>query len=154
MHHRSKINVLTHSFLGTFISRNADYGGYWLHGFLARYTTIPVVNLLQTTYAVSHDPVIEFAHQLASETFRALAAKLNVLKYIKSAELTISREPASQEIWTLARPRQGYKLIFTAIVVDDRGQRYERTNNVVAAIHDPVCEIRRSRSFSGKDYSQ
>lgn len=144
MHQRGKINVLVHSFLGSFVSRNADYGGYWLHGFLAMYPAIPVFDLLNAPQQISYDPVFEYSHHLARKVFEDLAAKIGVRRYVKSALLEIRRVPASQEVWTLAHRRQGYRLIFTLAVVDDRRRKYERVAHAIAAAHDPVCELRRA----------
>ncbi|QIF03516.1 hypothetical protein [Roseimicrobium sp. ORNL1] len=140
---RRVIAGVLHNFLGTFTSRNSDFGGYWLFGFLVSEAEPHVFDLLGEAAVDEASPAAVFAHRLAAQQFAEQMAKVGLPRdRIREACVVITRT----RIGVINDcGRSCYELRFRADAVDDLSTAYERKVSILVAPHDPAIEGRSAR---------
>jgi hypothetical protein len=135
-----------HNFLGTFTSRNSDFNGYWVCGFLAREVG-PIRFELLGDHAVNlkMSPVT-FAQRLAAQLFGEVIAKINLPReWIREAYLDISKSESMRNSLAGGQVRACFEVRFHAQVITDLGKVYGRVVSMPIAPHDPAVEWRSTR---------
>jgi hypothetical protein len=143
---RRVIKSVLGNFLGSYISRNSDFDGYWLFGFLVADLGNLKIDLLdQQGVADSHSP-IALAMSSAVAKFGEQRRKAGLAaSHIRNASLTIQRFPGSESHSINGRPREGFKVRFLAEAVMVNGRHYEKDRIAFVAPHDPHVELRSAR---------
>ena len=140
---RRPLKSVLHNFLGTYLSRNSDHGGYWLFGQLP-------ADLVRWAVDLREDPPegaapLEVARRLAILRFREQLGKAGLdMSVVREAALSWRRdEPA------LGRQGehkvQGHRIEVHIRVVTDRGRVLEKQQSIFVAVHDPGKERRSFR---------
>lgn len=143
---RKSIKNAIQGFLGTYISRNTDFDGYWLHGQLLTRKLNYSFNL--SGWACHANPLEETAWRLAITRFTDQLKKCGLRStLVRQATLEWS---ASGEI--VAGARRGMRVDGRIVVLTlrcelDNGQTYEGSQSVFVAPHDPAEEHRSVRGL-------
>jgi hypothetical protein len=142
MSSRRAIRGVLGNFLGTYTSRNSDYEGYWLFGFLLPELGSLRIDLLAKSEGGPVTPQ-DVAIRLAEIKFRDQVRKADVsLSCIGEAWLSIRKQPEPITRPVNGRPCQGHTVCFTVEVIMDNGKRYEKQKAVFVAPHIAAIEIR------------
>lgn len=142
---RRAIRGVLQSFLGTYTSRNADFDGYWLFGFLINDLGELQIDLL-TPKVTDSCNTLDVALRSAVGKFEDQMRKAGLERsQVREAWLTIRRLPERAEGSVNGQLCEGYNLSFLAGAVTDCGRRYEIQNIVFVAPHNPEIELRRGR---------
>jgi hypothetical protein len=142
---RRVIKSVLWNFLGTYVSRYSDYGGFWLFGFLTDIDELRF-NVLGPT-ASDPDSPMGVATQLATEKFKQQCEKAGIApSQICESWLAISKLPGAVRGPVNGRPSDGYNIKFTAEAVTDLGRRYKKERTVFVAPHNAAIEIRSART--------
>jgi hypothetical protein len=139
------LRAVLHNTLGTYLSRYSDYDGYWLFGFLVpRLVDLKIDLLRRNEHA---DMMQDRAAERAVTAFREQLAKARFpLDRIRSADLSLRREPTLVDLDIDGAPAKGWSLVATARAETMSGLRFERQSEVRVAAHDPAVERRSARS--------
>lgn len=136
------------NFLGTYMSRYADFNGYWLFGLLLPVDEELRFDLLAPDLRVWDTPR-EAAASLASLRFGEQVEKAGLsLAQVRQAAVVITRREGTATGWVNDHQSLGFILAFraSATVENDRSYASERT--VFVAPHDPTRERRNTRQHS------
>ena len=142
-------------FLGTFTSRYSDFQGYWLHGQLLsiglnfEFDLLgPATDEFTPEAAARRHAVRRFLEQLAKHRIE--------LPFVQSACLKIEAAPhlvrmPQSEVWARSFSGwvDGHWVEFTASAIMKNGRRYEISQTIFVAPHDPQKEWRRAESGWG-----
>jgi hypothetical protein len=142
---RRVIKGVLENFLGTYVSRRSDYGGYLLFGFLIGDFAELRINLLGQGVSDPDTPV-GVAVLSAAARFEDQRQKAGLARpQLREAWLTIRRSPGS--VWGSinGRPCAGFYFRFVAQAVMDDGKSYERERVVFIAPHNAGIELRSAR---------
>lgn len=125
-------------FLGAYTSRNSEYDGYWLLGFLVACPNPWEIDLLQAPAGLRPDDPIEWAVTSARRTFHDQLEKARIDAHmLSSATLTLHTEGGGV---VAGRPRVA--IHFRASATVGGGRMFEHAVLVSAAAHDPTRESR------------
>lgn len=142
---RRVLNGVLCGFLGTYTSRNSDYDGFWLLGFLVGNLERAEFDLLSSEAGISSN-AITAARNLAASKFADQLRKAALdLHNVKEARLIIERLPDDRSV-PGQHFRSGYNLLFRATATADIGRQYEQEKIVFVAPHDPRLESRSTRA--------
>lgn len=132
-------------FLGAFSSRNAEFQGYWIFGFLVEQRS-PIQFDLQVIAPDSSIDPVDAARHRAALVFRDQLQKHGFQTTdVASARLIMTRLHPVVE-GTVWGPRAGYRMRLQAVVIKWPGTRFEREVSLFAAPHDPWVERYSMRS--------
>jgi hypothetical protein len=142
---RHAIKAVLHNLLGTFTSRNSDYKGYWMLGFLVADVDRRSIDLLVADPPDGSRTTWDAATQLAVARFREQALKLGVpMEAVRDAELQVERLPGAAKAVINSKNWQGFKVRLVARATMDSGRSYERDLRVFVAPHSRR-ELRRTK---------
>ncbi len=142
---RRLIKGVLGNFLDTYVSRNSDYDGYLLFGFLVGDIGEMIINLLEQSVSRPDSPKA-VALSSAAAKFEDQRRKAGLdPSQVHQASLKIRRLPGVESISVNGHSCAGFKLRFLAEAVMDDGRRYERERVVFVAPHDPRVELRSAR---------
>lgn len=139
-----RISALVHNFLGTFASRNSDFEGYWLFGFLVRDSAGITIDLLGSHPTDDLSPR-GFARKLAIQRFQEQAAKAGIrLDCLRQAHLRISK--VTDRVYGLVGGRRaaGFRVLIEVQVMHDSKNALARSVSIFVAPHNPRIESRRA----------
>lgn len=143
---RRIIKSVLPNFLGTYTSRNSDYDGYWLFGFLVGEFRQITLDLLDMSAIPRNVTPLTYARWLAGQKFADQVAKARLpMAWFREARLEITRSIETRQGWASGRYCQGYDLTFTAKAISDLGKTYEAASTVFAAPHNHLIEMRSIR---------
>jgi hypothetical protein len=147
MGRRRSIKSMLHNFLGTYTSRNSDYDGYWIFGFLVRDLTQLTIDLCHSDISASKRKATNEAVRLAVANFKdqRQKARLNI-SWIQSAHLTITRSSIRRPGRVNSQRSFGYTLSFLVQARSDFARAYTCEKSLFVAPHDPALELRSARS--------
>lgn len=146
---RRAIQGALHNFLGTLTSRNSDFEGYWLFGFLVEGMQVISVDLLVA------DPDIEGADamplgafkQFAMQRFAEQLAKAGVAKVrVREAVLKVSKPAVSRIRAVNGHLALGHDIQFGVGGTTDLGRPFAFTISRFVAPHNPQVEQRSGRA--------
>jgi hypothetical protein len=141
---RRAIKGALRNFLMTYASRNSDYGGYWLFGFIT--AELPELHIDLSVKPEDRSPTVplDAAVWIARQRFwRQIDSAKVALRHIREAKLWVTRQPEP--------PRRTYgrddshEFIFHALVTTDRDVCIEDKITILVAPHDAQREIRSTR---------
>ncbi len=136
---RSKqIKGVLHNLLGSYGSRNSDYKGYWLFGFLVAELDEMRIDLLNPKEESDDKPSV-FAEKLAIRQFRKLIGAGAAISNIKEASLSIKKLPG----YVGGRMAPGHTVQLLARVVFQSERAVEVERRIFVAVHNPLAECRR-----------
>ena len=131
------------NYLGAYLSRDSDYHGYWLFGFLVHELTEMRVNLLQPS-ADDRDH-FRFAIELAVRRFHEQLQKGRVqLDRVRAAELTLKREPTAVLTTVNGTATTGWVVRGSVVVEVLSGRQFTAERRILVTRHNPTLEYRRS----------
>lgn len=138
-----KLKGAVETFLGTYISRNTGYRGYWLFGQLCPANPVVKIDLLGRD-ELGHG-VREVARWLAVNAFTDQLAK-NGLRpsSVAYAHLDIRTIPFPVNRLVAGVHRRGNYVAFDVAAVPYEGEIHRGTRTVFVAPHDPKIERRGS----------
>jgi len=141
---RRQLNGVLAGFLGTYTSRYSDFEGYWLFGFIVEAIDLLEIDLLARPSSAAG--AVAKAESLARTKFREQLRK-HGFEESATVEATLRIQPGAEEVERLAGDlrRLGRDLTFRASVLSDTGTRYNRSQTVFVASHDPRFEQRAVR---------
>lgn len=140
---RRVLKSVVHNFLGTYLSRETDFDGYWLFGLLVSGLVSLETDLADRTPRSAVDP-LDAAIVLAATKFADQVSKAGLDPWrIAKARLRITRAPGMVEGSVRGRRRDGYDVRFEVCAVADTGLRCELARSAFVAPHDPRVELRR-----------
>ncbi|HJT76836.1 MAG TPA: hypothetical protein VJ739_06500 [Gemmataceae bacterium] len=146
---RRVIKGVLGNFLGTYVSRYSDYGGYLLFGFLVGTLDELRINLLGQSASDSRSPT-GAAALLAAARFEEQRQKAHLpASRIREAELTIRRLPGLVTGSINGRACPGYNVSFRVAAVMDNDKRYERERVEFIAPQEVALEFLFRRSGQG-----
>jgi hypothetical protein len=123
---RRAMNGVLAGFLGTYTSRYSDYHGYWLFGFLVADLDRLVIDLLGADSEPQAGPSA-VAASIARERFADQLAKAGLSPVgLREAQLELTRESGTGEVWVDGWRDDGNALRFTVRVRFDTGRRFEQ----------------------------
>ena len=132
------------NFLGTYVSRNSDYKGYLLFGFLVGEFTELTVNLLGQSVSDPHSPVgVAVLSAIARFEDQRGKAGLPVSR-IREASLIIRQTPDLSSCSIDGNFRNRLCFSFRAVAVMDNDKLYERTRFEFIASQQEIIARRRS----------
>lgn len=141
---RGPVKSVLDGLLGTLTSRNSDYEGYWLLGFLVADLDRRTIDLLDANSAGDGGEPWRFAERLAAERFRELVQKHGVpIEHIRLARLEIERLPGTATADINGETWEGFAVGFAARATMNDGRVFERERRVFVAPHSS----RESRSL-------
>jgi hypothetical protein len=133
-------------FLGSYVSRNSDFHGYWLFGLLVtdlRRMEIDLLSVPDSAMVLTPD---EAARVLAAAKFLDQLTKVGFsVTRLASATLVLER---LAQVTALAGcyARPGFNVLFRASVTADTGRVFTSEDVVFVAPHDPRFEQRSTRA--------
>jgi hypothetical protein len=134
-----------HNFLGTFVSRNSDFSGYWIFGMIIGDLGHRRMDLLGP--GPDGSDALAAAGRLARQQFHEQLHKSGLaLSCIREATLELERTDRSRPVNVNGLMATGHELALTARVVTDLGKTYERKQSIYVAPHDPTVESRSLRA--------
>jgi hypothetical protein len=134
------------NFLGTFVSRNSDYRGYWLFGFLVAEAESFTVDLL-AVQSPAPSASLSAASDLAVQMFEDQLAKNRFDRsLLRTASLFVERLPLTVEGQVNGHGVAGYQVHVSASAVTEQGRRYQSERAFFVAPHDPRVEWRSTRA--------
>jgi hypothetical protein len=140
---RRVIKGVLGNFLGTYASRNSDYHGNLLFGFLVGDLGELRINLLEQ-HVNDPDTPVGVAVWSAAAKFQDQRQKAGLAPtQVRDAWLTIQRLPGLEWGSVNGHSCAGFNLRFLAAATMDDGKRYERERVVFVAPHDSTVELRR-----------
>lgn len=143
------LRSVVYNFLGTYTSRNSDYRGYWLFGFLVGHLEKLQFDL--TGDAESSDSAVVAAHKLAVKRFSEQLCKANVQpSVVRLASLRIERLDGQVTDRVNGRECSGFNIQFRVTVTSDTGKVFECERVLFVAPHDSLLEFRSGRGAAGK----
>src|SRR5579859_767610 len=120
---RRKFRAVISGFLGTIASRNSDYQGYWLFGFLTGAPAILTINLLEPPAARQIEPALDYTIDLAKQTFGSQVDKAGLPRgSAQEATLTVERRPEMLSRAGGEHLRRGYEIVIRIAVLADTGR--------------------------------
>lgn len=141
---RRVLSGVLESFLGTYISRNSDYRGYWLFGFVVEEVGCIQCDLLAT----GSDDDRTFAAIAGSLARRRFAEQMTRWKVdrsrVNSATLYIDRSADQARRQGGGFLRRGYDVHFRATVTSATGRVFHREREVFVAPHSWLLERQRA----------
>jgi hypothetical protein len=141
----SRVKNALAGFLGTYSSRNTDYKGYWLFGFIVdRLSELHIDPLMQRRSLAS--TALDAAGDLARAKFLDQLLKNGItVDRVRQAALIVRRLPGKVERSIDDQVRAGVMVSFhiEAVMQDDRS--YEKSCVVFVASHDAEVERRSAR---------
>ncbi len=141
---RRAIRGVLGNFLGTYMSRYSDFGGYWLFGFLVGGLTELRIDLLARPFGEPGTP-LDLAVRSAVAKFEDQMQKAGLTRpQVREAWLVLRKLPESVEGSVNGHPSKGHRLLFSAGTIMDNGRRYEREQGVFVAPHNAQVELRRA----------
>jgi len=147
MTRRHIIPGVLHNFLGTFTSRNSDFDGYWVFGFLVESMETVRIDLLGEVASSPNPTPMGETRRLAAQRFSEQIAKAGLSREgFREAYLDISKSEESTLGFVNGRSSSGYDVRFQAHVVTDLGRAYDSTASIFVAPHDPKIELRSGRA--------
>jgi hypothetical protein len=144
---RRHIPAVLHNFLESFASRNSDYRGYWLFGFLVSDILPVTIDLLHWEQRNSSSGALASAGREATKKFREQAKKAGIpLEFITSVALTITKvsHPKSGEVNGYIV--SGYDVSVAVEATTDQSKTYWSEKLIFVAPHDPDVERRSLRN--------
>jgi hypothetical protein len=142
---RRVIKSVLGNFLGTYVSRNSDYDGYLLFGFLVGDLGELKINLLGQSVSDPETP-LGVAILSAAVRFEDQMRKASLVRsQVRDAWLTIRKLPGLVEGSVNGHPSTGFNLSFLAGAVVDDGKRYQRERVVFVAPHNAEVERQSAR---------
>lgn len=127
-------------FLGTYASRNTDYKGYWLFGFLVSSLSELSIDLLtpSTSGGSTADDAVK---HLARAKFRDQISKNGISEdQVRDARLALRRLPGESTRNVNGWARTGFMVSFQTDAVMQNSRHYGRSCVVFVAPHDPEVE--------------
>ena len=138
---RRVLKSVLHNFLGTFVSRYSDHGGYWLLGQIPADLDRWVVDLLEDP--PEGESPLEVARRIAWQRFREQLVKAGLdMAVVREASLSWQRHETALG-WQGEHEAQGHRVELQARAVTDTGVLIERRQSSFVAVHDPARERRR-----------
>jgi hypothetical protein len=139
------IKGVLHNFLGTYVSRNSDFEGYWLFGFIVEEIQQVRINLINKNLDDSNRRIM-IAERVAIQRFTELANKAGMqMSWLNEAYLEITKLISPLDVYVNDRLCTGYKLLFKVHVETDLGISYENSSSLIVAPHNPEIEKRRRK---------
>ena len=133
------------NFLGTYTSRNSDYGGYWLLGQLRVNQREWTVDLLGTP--PTENTPEDAGHRLAIRKFAEQVNKAGLtLHVVREARLRLARTPQAVEGQHGDFRANGNMVRCSASASLSTGSTFERECLIFVAPHNPKKERRSSRA--------
>jgi hypothetical protein len=128
------------------MSRNSDFGGYWLFGFLVEDIEDMQIDLIEDISGRNETSPMSTAKLLAVTKFAEQIEKAGLLKScIREAYLDITKSPGFIDGYVNDWLTRGYSVTFVAKAVTDFGKPYESTLSTFIAPHNPKVEQRSAR---------
>jgi hypothetical protein len=148
MARRRIINSVLHNFLATFTSRNSDFNGYWLFGFLVDSLDGMNIDLMGAPPENTASAPSDFARRLAAQKFAEQVAKacLPITRF-RSASLQVTKSPTARLGAINGHICSGIDVRFLAHAVTDFDRTHDSTLSIFVAPHDPTVERRRARAL-------
>ena len=141
---RRVLKSVLENFLDTYMSRNSDYHGYWVFGFLVNEIREVRFDLL-TTPGVAPATPADAAAAIAAATFQIQLQKARLsLLHVNEATLTLTKMSRPVRGHVDSRPCMGYTLSLSAKAVTHHGKCYQRMRAIFAAPHNPAIERQRT----------
>lgn len=143
---RRHIPAVLHNFLESFASRNSDYRGYWLFGFLVSDILPVTIDLLHWEQRGTSGGALAGAGREACEKFRQQVKKAGIpLQLITSAALTITKVSHPKPGEVNGYIMSGYDVSVAIEATTDQSKTYWSEKLIFVAPHDPDVELRSSR---------
>lgn len=131
------------NFLGTYTSRNSDYQGYWLFGFVAADLSHCKIDLLAPVS--ENGTPLAFMTHLAVRRFAEQVAKAGLPQAVlHQAELEIVMKSDIVQAFIGSHAADGHIVQFIARATTSNRRTYENATQVFVAPHDPDKERRRA----------
>jgi hypothetical protein len=138
------------NFLGTYTSRNTDFDGYWLFGFLVSELGELRIDLLAPNAGEPNSP-LGAAVQLAAAQFDDQMRKAGLVRsQVREAWLTIRKLSGSVGGSIGGHACAGNNLSISAWALMDGGRRYEQEKIMFVAPHNAKIELRSARRAEQK----
>jgi hypothetical protein len=136
------------NFLSTYISRYSTFDGYWVFGFIVNNLEILEIDLLSPKKP-ENDIALGIAHNLASCKFMEQLRKSGLnISCVTRASVILSKSSAMRLCIVEDSHRAGFDVTFKAWAFTDDGKRYECSDTVFVAPHDPKLERRSAGSLN------
>lgn len=139
------------NFLGTYLSRNCDYRGYWLFGQLVKELDEMNIDLLSAISGEDENSTARAAtataaaRQLAIAGFRRQWAHARLdIRRLKEASLRIAKRPPVQSLFG----RLAHQVEFTVTVRWNGADPCITEASLLVAPHNPFLEQRRALSLA------
>jgi len=139
MSRRKQFRGICHDVLGSFVSRNNDFEGYWA---LGHYVSILEslgewslqLRLQHETETSDHRALDVLKHYYRSAVLRTMAANTMPQEWLADAAIKVS----------IVAPAQ---MICEIEIVSDLGRTYRSERTIAVRPHDPGVELRRADRF-------
>lgn len=142
------LKSVVHNFIETYISRNTDYEGYWLFGFLVAPGSRYELDLLTRSEAgvATADP-LEYAQILATERLHDLLEKARFgTGELLAASAVIEVSSKTAEISVNGYNCAGHRMCVAISVVSTLGRHFRAARAFLVAPHEPRRELRSARA--------
>lgn len=147
MTRRRIIKGLLHNLLGTLASRNSDFDGYWVFGFLVGDMDRERIDLLATRVECTDSAPTAFIKRLAAQKFAEQISKAGLPStWIREARIELTKSPVARSGIVNGRQCSGHDVRLQAHAVSDLGRTYAATLGIFVAPHDPSVESRSARA--------
>jgi hypothetical protein len=148
MTRRGRLSDVAAGILGSFVSRNNDFDGYWslglLHALARReHSAAVLLDLLEQSGSPVDDLTTTIASNYGHMLERQLARQRIARSSITKAEVRVVFNIEASVFVSL--PTYGAPTLCTMLLRDDRGREYSRSVRTASAPHDPTRESRRRR---------
>jgi hypothetical protein len=131
-------------FLGTYTSRNSDFDGYWLFGFLVSDFPLLEIDLLGASGGDTRTPegrACELARARFLQQVERAALSLDV---VEAAQLVIQLEGPAEALVN-GRVRSAFEVQVAVTAVSTWGRVFRAERRLFVAPHDPGREQRSAR---------
>jgi len=143
---RRRLTGVLCGFLDAFVSRNSDYDGYWIFGFLAGEAYEVSFGLLSTNSNAEGPSAFSTAARIAQSKFAELLEKSRIpMEFVSQGRVIITKlEPATLGLVN-GRTSNGHLYSIRAEVMSDLRKQYTASKVIFIASHDPSVEQRSRR---------
>src|SRR6266436_5089842 len=142
---RRILKGVLHNFLGTFVSRNSDHGGYWIFGFVVADFAELDFDLLSPEIDLGGASILAAIQGLARTRFRAQLERAGIdPSSVREARLTIRRQPGDVQVRVGEHTSVGSQLRFITVAQTDLGTTYRCEKTISVAPHNCLFERRRA----------
>jgi len=150
---RRVMRGVLNNFLSTYMSRYSTFDGYWVFGFIVNHLDKLEIDILSPSIPEKQD-ARGTAKLLVATKFMEQIRKSGLgSSCVISASVVLSKSSVMRSCIVEDSDRTGFDVTFEACAYIDLGKRYDRSDTVFVAPHDPTLE-RRSARCSNRSTSQ